>query len=67
MASGNGLNVYFANSSPSWENQATSIPIPVRRGLLSYRLLLIKKSDREKFQGINTVSELKKLTIGLQS
>jgi len=67
LASGNGLNVYFAITTKSWEQQAIPIRIPVRRGLLSYRLLLINKVNKALFENVRTGEDLKKLAAGLQA
>jgi len=67
LASGNGLNVYFAITTKSWEQQAIPIRIPVRRGLLSYRLLLINKVNKALFENVRTGEDLKKLAACLQA
>jgi hypothetical protein len=53
-------------SSPTNEREANFIPIriPIRKGLLGYRIFLIKKQDRAKFAAIRTLDELKKLKVG---
>jgi ABC-type amino acid transport substrate-binding protein len=49
------------------EREAAFIPIriPIRKGLLNYRLLLTNKSELSKFEGIVTLEQLKKLKAGL--
>ena len=53
-------------SSPTVEREEKFIPIliPINKGLLGYRVFLIKKQNREKFSSINTLQELKKLKVG---
>lgn len=60
-------NLYITPSHPEWDQQTIAIKIPIRLGLLSYRLLLIHKDDLELFSKINTLEQLKKLTAGLRS
>lgn len=53
-------------SSPTQEREEKFIPIliPINKGLLGYRVFLIKKKNREKFSSISTLQELKKLKVG---
>ena len=59
------VNVFIALTNSDWEKETIAIKIPVRKGLLSYRLLLIHKDDLSIFEKISTVNELKELTAGL--
>lgn len=58
------INVAYA--IPTYEREQYAIPvrIPVRKGLLSYRLLLVKKERAEEFQSIKTIDELKEKRLG---
>ena len=53
-------------SSPTIEREKKFIPIliPINKGLLGYRVFLIRQQDREKFSNIKTVEQLKKLKVG---
>lgn len=64
---GEPSNVYVAPSSPEWNKKTIAIKVPIRLGLLSYRLLLIHKDDAEKFSKVNSVEDLKKMQAGLRS
>ncbi|WP_147394998.1 type 2 periplasmic-binding domain-containing protein [Alginatibacterium sediminis] len=66
MVEGKQLNVFIALTNQSWENKTIPIRIPVRRGILSYRLLLINKEDVELFRGVKTVADLKNIPVGLR-
>lgn len=48
------------------ENEATLIPvrIPIDRNLLGYRVFLIHKKDRGVFAAVNTLDDLRKITMG---
>lgn len=65
LVNGSTINVYFAITQPLWEEKAIAIRIPVRRGLVSYRLLIINSATAEEFAQINTVDELRKKRAGL--
>jgi hypothetical protein len=41
-----------------------TIPIPLMKGLLGYRILLINRKDQQKFAAIKTLDELKQLRVG---
>lgn len=60
------INVFIAAASTEWNRVATPIRIPIRFGQLSYRLLLINKSNLEKFALVNSFDDLKNLTAGVQ-
>lgn len=62
---GKTINVYFAITQNKWEEKAIAIRIPVRRGLVSYRLLIINKKSKKEFSTINTLDELKEKHAGL--
>lgn len=62
---GKTINVYFAITQNKWEEKAIAIRIPVRRGLVSYRLLIINKKNKKEFSTINTLDELKEKRAGL--
>ncbi|MEP1386053.1 MAG: hypothetical protein ABJK64_19900 [Paraglaciecola sp.] len=66
ISDGELINTYIAASSKTWDERAIAIKIPIRRGLMSYRLLLIHKADLDKFANIKTLEDLNILTAGLQ-
>lgn len=59
------VNTLILPGNAKWDKQHIAIRIPIRLGLLGYRLLLINKVDLPKFEKINTLQELKQLTAGL--
>lgn len=65
LAVGKTINVYFSITQAKWEEQAVAIRIPVRRGLVSYRLLIINKKNEKEFSTIDTLEELKEKRAGL--
>mgnify|MGYP000049338932 FL=1 len=58
------VNVVWTTSSKKREDSLLPIRIPIRKGLLGYRIFLIKKEDQAKFAAIQTLEELKQLRVG---
>ena len=54
------INLFVAVSQPEWENKAIPIRIPIKRGILNYRLLVIREGTQETFSQIKTLADLKK-------
>jgi len=49
---------------PEWENEALVVRIPLERGLMSYRVFLIRRQDQTQFSALRNLSELKALRSG---
>jgi hypothetical protein len=64
--SGELINLFIAAHSKIWDEGTIPIKIPIRQGLLSYRLLLVNKQDLHKFKNVKNMDDLKQLTAGLQ-
>lgn len=67
IQAGKLINVYFSPADDLWNQHTLAIKIPIRRGILSYRLLLIHEADAPLFKKVKTLDDLKKLTAGLQA
>lgn len=67
MQEGTMINTFIAPSNEEWNAKTLSIKIPIRQGLLSYRLLLINEASASKFSKVKTIEDLSKLTAGLHS
>lgn len=67
IVEGNLINVYIAPSEKAWNEQTFVIKVPLRLGLLSYRILILHKDDLEKFSKVNSADDLKKITAGLRT
>jgi len=65
LGSGKLINTAIVPANELWDKHNIAIPVPVREGLLSYRLLLVNKADLATFAGINSLKELNNLTAGL--
>jgi hypothetical protein len=66
MKEGRLFNVYVAPADLSWEFQTLPIRIPIRKGLLNYRLLLTTSEHIEALGKVTSVNELKQFNLGLR-
>lgn len=57
-------NVLWSMSSKAREDNLHLIRVPILKGLMGYRLLVIRKADEAKFANINTKKDLLSLTAG---
>ena len=64
VKSGEIINVIWRSTSPEMEKELIPIRICLRKGLLGYRIFLIRKEDQPRFAHIKTLKELKKLSVG---
>lgn len=60
----NQLDVVWYATTNDLEERLLPIRIPMYRGLLGYRVLMIKKGTQHKFDGINNLVELQKVSLG---
>jgi len=67
LIEGRLINVHSAPAKQSWENKTIPIYIPIRKGLLGYRLLLINNQNQKKIDNIKNIEDLKKLKCGTGS
>jgi len=59
------INVVYTGHSRERENLLRQIDIPLSRGLLGYRIFLIKQKNQRLFDGIKTLEELaNRITVG---
>ncbi|MYM39037.1 hypothetical protein GTP27_06800 [Pseudoduganella sp. CY13W] len=59
------INVFVRATSPELEQRFLPIRLPVDRGLLGYRLLLIRAADQARFASVRTLDDLRQLRAGL--
>jgi len=59
------INVFVRATSPELERRFLPIRLPVDRGLLGYRLLLIRAADQPRFASVRTLDDLRQLRAGL--
>lgn len=63
IAKGNYIDIDWAGTDISREEELLPIRVPLFAGLLGYRVLVIRKKDKSKFDKIKNINDLKKLTI----
>lgn len=56
------IDVYWAGTSIDREEEFTAIRIPLLKGLLGYRLSIIREDSQSNFQSIKNLKDLKKYT-----
>lgn len=64
LQQGRGIDVAWAATSNEIEARVHPIRIPIFKGLIGYRLLLIARGDADKFSKIKDAEELKSLLAG---
>lgn len=58
------LNLCWTTSDPQIEQELRPIRIPILKGLLGYRILIINKKNQHKFSQVKTLEDLKQFTFG---
>ena len=61
---GSDLDLLWSMTSEEREQLLLPVRIPIDRGLMGWRLLLIRRGDAERFAGIRSLDTLKDLTAG---
>lgn len=61
-----GLDVAWGTDAHEWEEKLWPVSTPVDKGILGWRLLLIRTQDRAKFAAIRTHNQLSALLAGQQ-
>jgi hypothetical protein len=64
LAEGDTINLYWASMSASDEASLRAIPIPLHRGLIGYRVFVIRKERQPEFDRIESLDQLKALIGG---
>lgn len=64
--SGRTINLFIGVTTREWEEKNLPIRIPIRRGILNYRLLAINSANIKKFGSDLNLEALKKLSSGLR-
>lgn len=59
------INIFVRATSPELERQFMPVRLPVDRGLLGYRLLLIRGADQQRFSKVKSIADLRHLRAGL--
>lgn len=64
LKNGQGIDVLSTMTSVEREQELLPIRIPIDKGLIGWRLLLINREQAAKFSSVDSLDELKKLTAG---
>ena len=62
----NGIDVFWSVTSSEREKLARAIRIPLVKGVLGYRLGIVRKSDVERMKMLNTIGDIQGLYFGLR-
>jgi hypothetical protein len=58
------FDVIWMHTTKEYEKKFTPIRIPLFKGLIGWRILLIREADKEKFANINSLGALRALPVG---
>ncbi|MCX4026174.1 amino acid ABC transporter substrate-binding protein [Endozoicomonas sp. SM1973] len=58
------LSIIWTSVTKELEYKLLPIRIPIRKGVLGYRIFLIRKNDQQLFENIKSLDELKKMKVG---
>ena len=59
-----GIDIFWTVTSSEREEELIPIRIPLLKGMLGYRVLMIRKEDRTKFSAIDNLEDLKAFNAG---
>jgi ABC-type amino acid transport substrate-binding protein len=66
LEANDGVTVIWAPTTRELEQRLMPIRIPLDKGILGWRLFLIKARDRRKFEEVQSLAQLKSYSAGLQ-
>ena len=64
LSEGDGIDVVWSMTSIEREKQNRPIRIPLLKGLMGYRLLIIRAEDQSWFRRVQTIDQLRELRAG---
>ena len=64
MIDANKLDICWYATTNEFESRMLPIRIPLYRGLLGYRVLMIREGTQSKFDNIETLDDLKRISLG---
>ncbi|WP_230408524.1 substrate-binding periplasmic protein [Undibacterium flavidum] len=64
LANGSDLNVVWSSTTIEKERNYLPIRIPLRKGILGYRIMLIRKDMQASLDNVKSLEDLKKFTVG---
>ncbi|WP_342119324.1 substrate-binding periplasmic protein [Pseudoduganella sp. OTU4001] len=66
MTGGQGINITWLPTSRELERLLIPVRVPLDKGILGWRVFLIRKDDQARFSAIRSLDQLRKLSAGLQ-
>lgn len=64
MVKDGSLSVMWAGTQPQYESELHPVRIPILKGLLGYRIFIIRQGDQHLFDGVNTFEDLRAMPLG---
>jgi len=65
IAAGSGLvNVFARSTTAEWEQRLLPVRIPIDKGLISYRVFLIRADMQPRFAEVRTLDDLRAYSVG---
>ncbi|WP_229256872.1 substrate-binding periplasmic protein [Duganella lactea] len=64
LTPGGRINIFARATSPELERQFLPVRLPIDKGLLGYRMFLVRSDDLPRFAAVNTLDDLRKLRVG---
>lgn len=61
---GGRINIFARATSPQLEQQYLPVRLPIDKGLLGYRMFLVREADLPRFATVRTLDDLRKLRVG---
>jgi hypothetical protein len=61
---GGRINIFARATSPELEQQYLPVRLPIDKGLLGYRMFLVRDADLPRFAAVRTLDDLRKLRVG---
>lgn len=61
---GGRINIFARATSPELERQYLPVRLPIDKGLLGYRIFLIRETDLSRFAAVRAMNDLRKLRVG---
>jgi len=58
------MSVMWAGTQPAYEQEMIPIRIPLEKGMLGYRIFIIRKGDQPRFDQVKSLADLKKFKAG---
>lgn len=64
LTPGGRINVFARATSPELERQFLPVRLPIDKGLLGYRIFLVRSEDLPRFAAVSTLADLRELRAG---